>query len=68
MEMPFLTKDCVWQKLRDIKFLLIDEISMVRFEMLCMVDSRLKNFNRVMKVFSGPTAFNAGAGKPGGTP
>ncbi|KAF8790651.1 hypothetical protein HNY73_005639 [Argiope bruennichi] len=39
-----------WQ---DIEFLFIDEISMVPYEMLCMIDNRLQQFKTVNVLFSG---------------
>src|SRR5271154_5268824 len=38
---------------KDIEFLFIDEISMVPYEMLCMVDSRLKQLKKSDEIFGG---------------
>ena len=40
----------LWQ---DIEFLFIDEISMVLYEMLCMIDSRLRQLKTAKSFFGG---------------
>lgn len=55
-QMPMLTGNFLrlmrlqW---KDIQFLFIDEISMVPYEMLCMIDSRLKQLKNSEEMFGG---------------
>ncbi|KAJ8719782.1 hypothetical protein PYW08_011957 [Mythimna loreyi] len=55
-QMPMLTGNFLrlmrlqW---KDIKFLFIDEISMVPYEMLCIIDSRLKQLKNSEEMFGG---------------
>ncbi|XP_054706995.1 uncharacterized protein LOC129216803 [Uloborus diversus] len=56
VEMPLLTGICLQTMRRlwtDIEFFFIDEISMVPYEMLCMIDSRLRQLKNTDNFFGG---------------
>ncbi|GFS64630.1 ATP-dependent DNA helicase [Trichonephila clavipes] len=55
-QMPMLMGNflrLMWLQWKDIQFLFIDEISMVPYEMLCMIDSRLKQLKNSEEMFGG---------------